>query len=291
MRVRLGVENRPEFELLMSAFDDLDAAISAHQKSMEKDHPLPKRRDIAEVIFLLTFLVSTPLSVFLVFVCGEDREVVAIANSYGFSMSYCALYAYPLVCPFLTHSSGLKNRIHHSMYNWIVFLTCFTQICFQIPHNVFVNQLKEHKGGIFEWPFYSYGLSDNRWNEYSSGLAPEVWLINLNDAGLGILVAAVFLWQMRKTGCWGKPSKLLLLITVFRDATLFRETIEYMWDHHRLGYPYTTMGPMRSHAIACLWLINIMWIIAPIITVVWAWQQWTEDTLVSTRRRIKRKKQ
>ena len=24
--------------------------------------------------------------------------------------------------------------------------------------------------------------------------------------------------------------------TLFRDATLFRETVEYMWDHHRLGY-------------------------------------------------------
>jgi hypothetical protein len=28
---------------------------------------------------------------------------------------------------------------------------------------------------------------------------------------------------------------VFLLLLVFRDATLFRETVEYMWDHHRLG--------------------------------------------------------
>jgi hypothetical protein len=33
----------------------------------------------------------------------------------------------------------------------------------------------------------SYGLSDDRWNNYQNGtsLLPPVWLINVNDAGLG----------------------------------------------------------------------------------------------------------
>jgi len=47
----------------------------------------------------------------------------------------------------------------------------------------------------------SYGLSDDRWNNYhnGTGLAPQVWLINVNDAGLGLCCpayAAFFLYQV-----------------------------------------------------------------------------------------------
>jgi hypothetical protein len=48
----------------------------------------------------------------------------------------------------------------------------------------------------------------------------------------------------------------------------------YMFDHHRKGYPYTTADPaLRPHGIALLWLINVMWLVAPLLTLVWAWQQ------------------
>lgn len=89
---------------------------------------------------------------------------------------------------------------------------------------------------VVEWPFYSYGLSDNRWDEYNSGngIAPEVWLINWNDGGLGLLVALAAVYHHYNAGST-RSLVLLVLLVLFRDATLWRETVEYMWDHHRHG--------------------------------------------------------
>eukprot|EP00300_Choanocystis_sp_HF-7_P035083 c48354_g1_i1.p2 GENE.c48354_g1_i1~~c48354_g1_i1.p2 ORF type:complete len:250 (-),score=40.70 c48354_g1_i1:21-770(-) len=230
--------------------------------------------DSFELVALGGFLLSTPIAVAAVFLGGQDRHWVAIANSYGFSIGYNLLYAYPLLFPFLTSAKGFKERLHKATMNWIVWLTVFTELSFQIPHNLFVKELHAIKGSVLEWPFFSYGQSDNRWNSYNggSGLAPEVWLINVNDAALGALVLLALIHQVRSSG-WARPSLPLILVTLFRDATLFRETVEYMWDHHRKNYPHTTHDPiLRPHAIACLWLINIAWLVAPLLTVVWASQ-------------------
>jgi hypothetical protein len=95
-------------------------------------------------------------------------------------------------------------------------------------------------------PFYSYGLSDSRWSEYNNGegLDPAVWLINCNDGGLGVLVLLALLYQRTTSTGTSTSTKVaatlaFLLVTLFRDATLWRETVEYMWDHHRLGYETT----------------------------------------------------
>ena len=141
------------------------------------------------------------------------------------------------------------------------------------------------------------GFADNRWNKYNggNGLEPEVWLINVNDGLLGVVVAAALFHHFRSTGPldrWSHASKAVVLLTLLRDATLLRETIEYvdshasvarcsisrvgryMWDHHRKDYPHTTTDPaLRPHGIALLWLINVMWLVAPLLTLVWAWQQ------------------
>lgn len=160
--------------------------------------------------------------------------------------------------------------------NWIVWLSVFTEIVFQIPHNLLVRQLQEHKGTAFEWPFYTYGLSDSRWNDYhgGDGLAPEVWLINLNDGCLGLLVAVFFMAfrQYESEDGKMKAKVLLCLAVLFRDATLWRETVEYFWDHHRKHYPYTTTdAAFRCHAIACLWLVNLIWLVAPFVTIFWTY--------------------
>lgn len=235
--------------------------------------------DVFEILCLALYLLSTPVAAAAVFLFGQDKEICAVANMYGFSIGYCLLYVYPLLMPCFTTEKGFKARLHKCTMNWIIWLSVFTEVCFQIPHNMFVEALHELRGTVLEWPFFAYGFSDGRWNNYhgGEGLADEVWLINVNDGGLGVLLAIVLAYQVVTKGL-KKPSLLLILLTVFRDATLFRETVEYMWDHHRKNYPHTTSDVvLRPHAIACLWLVNVMWLIAPILTVVWAWQQLKGD--------------
>ena len=106
------------------------------------------------------------------------------------------------------------------------------------------------------WPFYAYGLSDDRWSACTHidarggtrpGLAPEVWLINANDATLGALVLAAYVWRRRAVGERDATAALALLV-VFRDATLLRETVEYLFlQHHAAGYPYTTAAAAAGY--------------------------------------------
>merc|ERR1719296_85864 len=104
--------------------------------------------------------------------------------------------------------------------NWIIWLSCFTQLCFCLPHNLLVEYINSVKGTMYEWPFYAYGLSDTRWDDYNDGKAldPAVMLINYNDGCLGLLVALALLasW-ISKTR---KAEACLILLAVFRDATL-----------------------------------------------------------------------
>ena len=236
-----------------------------------------------EVGFLLIFLTSTPVAVMAVYFFGGTREWWALANSYAFSTAYCLLYLWPLLGP--RKGASARQRLDAAMRNWIVWLTCFTQLIFQVPHNVLTSSLRSLRGSMFEWPFYSYALSDSRWTAYETewpdgrvGLPPEVWLINVNDATLGLLVLCAYV--AAHTARLNSPLHtarrrhlLLIVIVTIRDATLFRETVEYMWlQHHLAGYPFTTQDPRyRPHAIACLWLVNVLWLIAPVLTARWAW--------------------
>ena len=227
-----------------------------------------------ERFFLALFLLSTPVACIAVFVHGGDRQWWALANSYGFSAGMIGLYLAPLC---LRTSSSFRARLEAATMHWLVWLSCFTELAFQIPHNLFVRQLHERRGTLVEWPFYAYGLSDARWSRYQGGrgLAPEVWLINWNDAGLGALVAALLLYaRQRRTA---RARAALVVAALFRDATLWRETVEYMLDHAREGYPHsTTVRPLRPHAVACLWLVNIVWLVAPLSTALWAYHELVE---------------
>lgn len=236
---------------------------------------------LVQTILLALFLLSTPVAVVFAFYLQYDRVVCAIINSYAFSLAMVGLYLYPLLLPLLDTKVSAERAIDMATMNWIVWLSVFTEIAFQIPHNLMVRQLEQGKGSSFEWPFFTYGLSDSRWNNYhgGSGLDPEVWLININDAGLGILVLVALLYyrtrELSKDKCKAKIA--FVLMVVFRDATLWRETVEYLWDHHRYNYPYTTTDVgVRSHAIILLWLVNIVWLIAPCMSVVWAYTQLSE---------------
>jgi hypothetical protein len=89
-------------------------------------------RSLAELLFLIVFLISTPVSAFAVFALGSvHREWWAIANTYGFAGAYNLLYIWPLL---MGTKSG--DRIDAATHNWIVWLSCFTQVAFQIPHNL-----------------------------------------------------------------------------------------------------------------------------------------------------------
>lgn len=231
--------------------------------------------DYYGVLFLSIFFLSTPAAVIATYWFNVDRIKCAILNSYGFSSAMIAMYLYPFIVPTASPGYDLKNRIHKATMNWIIWLSVFTEVVFQIPHNLFVKNLDVAKGTPLEWPFYSYGLSDSRWSNYhnGTGLSPEVWLINWNDAGLGILVliALVYYYTHQKNV---KSTVALVLITLFRDATLWRETVEYMWDHHRKSYHLTTQDSVyRHHAILLLWLVNGIWLIAPVVTILWSYYQ------------------
>ena len=239
----------------------------------------------AEHALLAVFLLSTPIAAAAHYGFQTDRDIMALANCYAFSSAYCLLYLWPL----LFGRGSFAERLDAAQANWVVWVSCLTQIVFQIPHNAFTQLLLERRGSLIEWPFFAYGLADVRWATYtdpfwqarngdsagwfttvtdSAGLAPEVWLINLNDGLLGLLVFLAFLAARR----WPRFHSGFVLLTLFRDGTLFRENCEYMFMHHYARYPFTTAVPRyRPHAIACLWLVNGLWFVAPVLSFVWAW--------------------
>ena len=117
-----------------------------------------------ERFFLALFLLSTPISCIAVFLNGGDRAWWALFNSYGFSAGMIGLYLAPILRP-----SSFRDRLEASTMHWLVWLSCFTELAFQIPHNLFVRALHDRRGSLLEWPFYAYGLSDARWSNYHGG--------------------------------------------------------------------------------------------------------------------------
>jgi hypothetical protein len=87
------------------------------------------------------------------------------------------------------------------------------------------------------------------------------------DVGLSLIALIALYVERRRLGSWTAFSPIVTTIALFRDATMWRETVEYLYQHHSLGYPYTTQGEYRAHAIANLYLVNIIWIIGPMLNV------------------------
>ena len=121
-------------------------------------------------VFLFGFLASTPVACTQVFLRGGDRMWWAMWNSAAFSVSYCLLYAFPLLWPTPTGLGSVcgsfASRLDLAQRHWIVWLSCFTELSFQLAHNLCARQLYEAQGGPLEWPFFAYGLSDSRWSSY-----------------------------------------------------------------------------------------------------------------------------
>jgi hypothetical protein len=229
---------------------------------------------IAQRFLLAMFLGSTPIAVAAWQLGLLERTWCAVYNQYAFALAMVGLYVYPLLgCG----GKSFAARLDISTWNWILWLTVFTEVVFQIPHNLATPWLHQWRDAPVEWPFYAYGLADARWRSYGvhgQGLPFEVQLINWNDGLLGLLVGVLVAHH-----CWTRPADgragvPLLLAVVFRDATLFRETVEYLADHHVKGYVHTTADPaLRPHGIAILWLVNCTWLVAPLLSLVWAAQQ------------------
>jgi hypothetical protein len=233
-----------------------------------------KTIDVVRYGLLLQFMGSAPIAMIAVFGMGCDRTLSAVVNSYAFSSAMVALYFYPFLWPSSWKEFTFVNRLDLATTNWLIWLSVFTELTFQIPHNLMVRLFHEYKDSAFEWPFYAYGLSDSRWSEYNhgSGLDPYVWFINFNDASLGVVVLAALIFRSLRPGL--NSTVMLSIVVLFRDATLFRETVEYMWDMHRKDYPFTIAdNSYRIHGIFCLWLVNIIWIVAPVLSTIWAYHQ------------------
>ena len=95
---------------------------------------------------------------------------------------------------------------------------------------------------------------------------------------------------------WPTPARALffVLTLLFRDATLFRETVECLLvQHHMAGYPHTVADPLlRAHAIACLWWsINGPWVVVPLLSFAWVARRLlplTGGMVAALRREVKR---
>jgi len=186
-------------------------------------------RDPFHYLWLFLLLASTPVAVILAFVFDYPREWCAICNSYAFSFAFLGLYLAPMMSPLVTGNPSWNQRLALSMDNWILYLTCFTEVI-QIAHSLTPQALYAHLDKPQEWAFYSYSLSDKRWRDYTPDrgntftLPFEVNLINWNDGILGMICLALWVWAR------AKPSRqtrgCLAVGVVFRDATLWRETVE-----------------------------------------------------------------
>lgn len=246
--------------------------------------------DPLQPVYVSLFLASTPLTMVAVYGFGGDRGRFGVYNGIAFSTAFLLMFLSPLVSPLVRAKTpgkrklvDFRERLKLSIDNWIVWLTCFTQIAIQIPHNIFPKFLWNHRGSIMEWPFYAYGLSDKRWSSYSQDggdtfrLSEEVALINWNDGLLGVLVFALYIYRKRKLmdgerSSYTSSSVALAIAVVFRDATLWRETVEYLSQHYLSSHKFTTFNPeIRTLAIANVYLINGLWLIAPLLSPVWAW--------------------
>lgn len=241
------------------------------------------------IMFLPLLLASIPVVCIPVFLLGCSSESLgwwATGAAYAFSIGMIGLYIYPFINPM--SGLGFKERLHAATMNWIVWLSVMTELVFQIPQQLFQDLLHKSPGSLGEFPFFAYGLSDCRWNWYNGGegLDYTVMLINWNDGLLGAAVGAAFaydLWQGRRGKVRPGPRIVLVILLIFRDATLFRETVEYFYFHHTSGYAHTVGGTscthpiqnpaLRPHGIATLWTINVIWLIAPLLSMVWGYWQ------------------
>jgi len=234
-----------------------------HTRSMSSAKYLPA------YAFLVQLTVSTPIVVLLVHVLEavRDVELWQTLNSYVFSSAMCLLWLYPFVWP---GCGSLYERATMATQYWHWFLAGIVVVLFQSLHNWGAPLLHAQKGLPLAWPFEAYALSDSRWIEFNGGrgLPEYVYAINCNDVLLSLVTLIFTLVERVRLGSFAAFSPLVAALALFRDATMWRETVEYLWDHHHRSYPWTTTSPTyRPHAIANLYLVNAVWILGPMVNV------------------------
>ena len=240
----------------------------------------------------------------------EETLTYAFTNMYIFSVGLLGLYIYPWFIPGYTWF----ERLEKMTFNWLA-LSVFEEMFFQVTHNLIEGYLYrvQGKGSVLEWPYFVYGLCDSRWNDYSfnKGLAWEIYTNNMLEGGSGtIIIIILFLekyyWKISKhideselnqnivshVNSQRKRyphSLLLILVIIFRDAMLFRQTFSYMSDQHLENYPFSFRNSsgdfpnaFRPLAIGGLWFINGIWLIAPITSLFWAWRELTHRDMLHT---------
>ena len=89
------------------------------------------------------------------------------------------------------------------------------------------------------------------------------WLLytcNTFEGGSGLILTLMMIYLYFNSK--NKNARLLfILLVVFRDAGLFRQTVSYLLDQHVAGYPYSIQHELYGKfAVAGLYTINGLWI-------------------------------
>jgi hypothetical protein len=231
-------------------------------------------KHIPTLLFLAQLALSTPVVVVLLHITHtvSDVDLWATINAYAFSTAMVLLWVYPFVWP---GCGSFYERALMATQHWHWYLAGIVVVAFQSLHNWGAPLLHAHKGQPLAWSFEAYAMSDRRWTEFNDGrgLDDYVFAINCNDVGLSAIALLATLIERIRLGSFSAFSPIVTVLALFRDATMWRETMEYLYEHHRLGYPHTISGPYRPHAIANLYLVNVIWITGPMLNIWVASQQ------------------
>lgn len=215
---------------------------------------------------------------------GDEPIFYGVLNTHLTAAGINGLFIYPFILLLFGMYNG-KQCLNKAVQNWI-YLSCFEEVIFQIPHNVFSKYIYsiQGSGNLLEYPFYVYGLSDSEWNNYyyGSGLSWQVFTCNTFEGGSGLILTLLqiylYLFDSPKNkkinNRMSNMRLIFILLVVFRDAGLFRQTVSYLLDQHVANYPYSIQHNLyRNFAVAGLYTINGLWIIAPMFTIIWAFKQ------------------
>jgi hypothetical protein len=61
----------------------------------------------------------------------------------------CGIYFMPIIAIF--SKKGFNERLDNATISWIRYLSIFTAVFFQIPHNLLAHHLNTIKGQLPEW--------------------------------------------------------------------------------------------------------------------------------------------
>jgi hypothetical protein len=179
-------------------------------------------------VLLAILCLSSPITSYIVRVAhiGVDVEWWMVLNSYLFSSAMTLMWVYPFVWP---GCGSFRNRLRMATQHWHWVLGSVVVAVFQSIHNFAVPVLHANVGTPINWPFEAYSLSDDRWDDYNegNGIAHDmIWYINCNDVFWATSSLVAMAYARYQLGSWTAFSPLVTVVALFRDATVWRETVE-----------------------------------------------------------------